>query len=220
MTTSLTLKLRLKSAATFGRGDGVAGLIDREIEYDRHGFPYLKGKTLKGLMLESAENVVFALEQLQGKTGWTEAKNKLFGNPGRGWSEKGKMHVGDACLPEALTAALLVEREARSEKFSRERVLKALTGVRWQTAMNPDGGPAKGSLRAMRVLLRGVTLESVLTFEVEPTAREQSLLVAAIMDFRRAGTGRNRGRGWLQADLEDAATTRSLFEQFVKEVSA
>lgn len=218
MTTNMTLRLNLKSAATFGRGDGVAGLIDREIEYDRNGFPYLKGKTLKGLLLESAENIVYTLEDLQKRDGWREVKEHLFGVPGRGRSEKGILHVGDARLPESLTQALLLERERYGEKFSHERILRSLTGVRWQTAMNPDGGPDRSTLRTMRVLLRGVTLEAVLTFDGEPTDREKWLLAATILDFRRAGTGRNRGRGWLQADLEDPATTRQLFEQFTKAV--
>ena len=214
----MTIRLRLKSAATFGRGDGVAGLIDREIEYDRNGFPYLKGKTLKGLMRESAENIVYALENLQGQSGWEEVKEHLFGLPGRGRIEQGILHVGDACLPDILTQALLAERELRPEMFSSERILRSLTGIRWQTAMNPDGGPDHSTLRSMRVLLRGVTLEAALTFEVEPTDREKEFLVATIMDFRRAGTGRNRGRGWLQAELDDSATTRQLFEQFAKAV--
>ena len=218
MTTNMTLRLYLKSAATFGRGDGIAGLIDREIEYDRNGFPYLKGKTLKGLLLESAENVVYALEDLQGRGGWGEVKKHLFGIPGRGWSEKGILHVGDACLPHILTQVLLVERERYGEKFSHARILRSLTGIRWQTAMNPDGGPDRSTLRSMRVLLRGVTLEAALTFDNEPTDKEKWLLAATVLDFRRAGTGRNRGRGWLQADLEDATTTRQLFEQFTKAV--
>ena len=43
------LKMLLLSDTTFGRGDGVAGLIDQEVEHDPNGFPYLRGRTLKGL---------------------------------------------------------------------------------------------------------------------------------------------------------------------------
>ena len=41
--TPTTIKITLKSAATFGRGDGVPGLVDREIEHDTNGFPFLRG---------------------------------------------------------------------------------------------------------------------------------------------------------------------------------
>ena len=51
------------------------GLVDREIEHDQYGFPFLRGKTLKGLLAESAENIVFSMgnERL-----WRDAKDDLF----------------------------------------------------------------------------------------------------------------------------------------------
>ena len=57
------LTFTLLSDATFGRGEGIAGLIDREVEHDRFGLPYLRGRTLKGLVSEEADNVLFALER-------------------------------------------------------------------------------------------------------------------------------------------------------------
>lgn len=214
---SITLRLHLKSAATFGRGDGVAGLIDREIEHDRHGFPYLRGKTLKGLLAESAENLAYALD-LQGQIHWWDVKHKLFGRPGRGQTERGTMHVGDACLPAAFTSLVREAQVNQPDSFSPEQVLASLTGIRRQTAINPDGGPDHKTLRAMRVLVKGVLLEAALTFEESLSPVEMAFLAATVLDFRRAGTGRNRGRGWLRAELNDKATTRHWFEQFVQEV--
>jgi hypothetical protein len=66
----------------------------------------------------------------------------------------------------------------------------------------------------MRVLLPGVTLEASLSFDREPTDIELQFLAAAILDLRHAGTGRNRGRGWLMAELDDAQTTQKLFQAF------
>jgi CRISPR/Cas system CSM-associated protein Csm3 (group 7 of RAMP superfamily) len=212
----MILRLTLRSAATFGRGDGVAGLIDREIEHDQYGFPYLRGKTLKGLLAESAENVVYALEQ-QGHN-WRTVKDQLFGRAGRGLEERGTLHVGDACLPLDLRRLLQSELANRSKELTPDDILYSLTGIRRQTAMNPDGGPERGTLRSMRVLLRGVTLESKLSFEVEPTGQEKLLLAATVLDFRHAGTGRNRGRGWLRAELNDGATARALFDHFAQAV--
>ena len=211
------LRITLQSASTFGRGAGVAGLVDREIEHDEHGFPFLRGKTLKGLLKESAENVVYALESLQNKTGWTTTENSLFGKPGRGSSsERGVLHVGDAVLPVGLRNEIL----SASPKLSREDVLFALTAIRRQTAMNPDGGPEHASLRSMRVLLPGVILEAPLSFDGKVDEQMLQLLAAAVLDFRRAGTGRNRGRGSLVAELDNNQATRQLFEQFSKAVSS
>lgn len=220
------LRIELKSAATFGRADGVAGLIDREIEHDKDGFPFLRGRSLKGLLAESAENVVFALEE-QGKKGWRSLKNKLFGQPGRGsMKERGVMHVGDATLPASLRLLILKERVDPKTNFFKENVFNSLTGIRRQTAVNPDGGSDEGSLRAMRVILRGIVLHAPLMFDPSFTSLDSSerkkaldLLAAAVLDLRRAGTGRNRGRGWLKADLENEDKTKELFENFMKEVA-
>lgn len=203
--TPTKITLTLKSAATFGRGDGVAGLVDREIEHDESGFPFLRGKTLKGLLAESAENIVFALENAQP---WRDAKNALFGQGGAGIKERGILHIGDAQFPAALRFTV------NDEKWNKEDVLFSLTGIRRQTSINEHGAPDHATLRSMRVLLPGVTLEASLSFDREPTEAELQLLAAALLDLRHAGTGRNRGRGWLQAELDNAQTTQKFFQAF------
>ena len=190
--------ITLKSASTFGSGSGVAGLVDREIEHDENGFPFLRGKTLKGLLAESAENIVFALESDNEKLPWHIAKNVLFGTGGAGLKERGILHIEDAKLPEALRAEIL------KENWKKEDVLYSLTGIRRQTSINEFGAPDHATLRSMRVLLPGVTLEAKISFNCEPNREpspmELQLLNAAVLDFRHAGTGRNRGRGWLKAE--------------------
>lgn len=228
--TRMTLRLALQSAATFSAGFGVPGLVDRDVERDDNGFPYLRGRALKGLLAESAENVVFALA-LQGKE-WRADKDALFGRPGRGRAapdengdatpapEQGILHVGDATLPRPLRTLLLQARANDTERFSATAVFDSLTTIRRQTAMNPDGGPDHTTLRATRVLLPGVMLEAPLTFRRPPSDRQRALLAAAVLDWRRAGTSRNRGRGLLRATLDDDATTADLFQLFTEEIAS
>lgn len=200
------IRITLKSAATFGRGDGVPGLVDREVEHDAKGFPFLRGKTLKGLLAESAENVLYSLGKFtKDKAEWESAKKQLFGIGGRGLEERGSLHIGDAQLPEDLRIA--------AKDWKPEDVLYSLTGIRRQTAINADGGPDHATLRSMRVLLPDVTLEAPIHFEGAVTDRQLQLLAATVLDLRRAGTGRNRGRGWLNAELA-GADMKTLFEQF------
>jgi hypothetical protein len=47
---------------------------------------------------------------------------------------------------------------------------------------------------------------------------ELQLLTSAVLDFRHAGTGRNRGRGWLSAELDDTQVTQKLFAAFGKAI--
>jgi len=223
--TPKVLRLTLQSAATFGRGDGVAGSVDREVEHDADGFPFLRGRTLKGLLAEAAEDVLYALV-LQGAGEWGTMRDRLFGLPGRGLGEgeQGILHVGDAGIPVVLRRLVLQSREeqrraqARTD-FSPEAVLAAFTGIRRQTAMSPRGAPERATLRAMRVVLRDVQLEAPLSFSRQPEGPELHLLVAAVLDLRRAGTGRNRGRGRLCAELDDKGTTHRLFDGFAREIA-
>lgn len=210
MTTAI-LNLELRSAATFGRGDGVAGLVDSEVEHDADGFPYLRGRTLKGLLFEAAEDVVFALGE-QGDRSWETVRNDLFGRPGSHRDTQGILHVSDARIAAPLRALMLAERERNNgDKFHRDELLAAFTGIRRQTAMNHYGGPEHGSLRSLRVVLRGTLLEADLSFAREPTEPEWALLTGATLGLRAAGTGRNRGRGRVRATLNDDAFMRRYF---------
>lgn len=211
------IRITIKSAATFGRGDGVAGLVDREIEHDKDGFPFLRGKTLKGLLAESAENIVFALKDQPDQPDWRAIKDKLFGKPGQGNEERGTLHIGDATLSAGLRSAL--QDELNTKQITKEDVLYGLTGIRRQTAMNEYGAPEQATLRSMRVLLPGVILEADLEIDA-PTEDQLSLLTAACLDLRRAGTGRNRGRGHILVEMDDDTTTKDLFDIFAKAVNS
>ena len=105
MTVHLQLRFTLKSDATFGRGDGVVGLVDEEIEHDdATGLPFLRGRTLKGLLVEECANIAFALTQTNKQPPkWLEqAARNLFGNPGSKLDDDGLLHIGHAMLPETL----------------------------------------------------------------------------------------------------------------------
>ncbi len=191
----------LESAATFGRGDGIPGLIDREVALDSHGCPYLHGRTLKGLLNESCADLLYALEAGGVDHAWGEAADALFGLPGSTYAGVGKMHVGHARLPGPLRDA--IAEEVTLGRWARADVTHALTGVRRQTAIDANGAPDPHTLRSMRVILAGAGFEALLTFDTPLTPPEQALLAATVKGFRRAGTARNRGRGRLRAHLED-----------------
>jgi hypothetical protein len=229
--TEYRLTFTLLSDATFGRGEGIAGLIDREVEHDRYGLPYLRGRTLKGLITEETDNILYALKQSgAGTDRWVTARQSLFGQAGSTTADRGLIRFGPAELPQAVRDAVHQMHDAAREEAiqrmgdanpddkrrivdtvmdaNRRLVLESLTAVRRQTAIEADGVragvPAEGSLRAMRVILRRTPFEARLQCDRELEPDELALLAASVLAFRRAGTGRNRGRGKLTADLIDA----------------
>jgi CRISPR/Cas system CSM-associated protein Csm3 (group 7 of RAMP superfamily) len=222
--TAYCLEIELLSDTTFGRGDGVAGLVDVEVQHDPVGLPYLDGRTLKGLLVAESDDIVYALERSSADKGerWRAAHERLFGRAGETGNDNGLLHVGAARLPQDLHDALAHEVEDPHNPLSRAGVLDTLTSLRRQTAMDETGAPRRETLRTMRVILRGLTFQAPLLFRAAPGEDALALLAATVKAFRRAGTGRNRGRGRVRAALYDGdgvEITAREFERFCQEVS-
>lgn len=219
------LQFRLLSDATFGRGEGLAGVVDQEVDHDVNGLPYLRGRALKGLLNEECANLLFALNKAER---WTHAAQRLFGEAGSLASHSAQLHVGDARLPADLRAAVAAALADTTSPLRSADILESLTTIRHQTAVGEvSGAPDNATLRAMRVVVRGAVFEAPLIFQHDAEPADLQLLAACAMSLRRAGTGRNRGRGRLQATLhaddhgrpgEDL--TPALYRQLAQEVRA
>jgi len=222
--TGYRLRIALISDATFGRGDGLAGVVDAEVQHDAYGLPFLGGRALKGLLGAECADILFVLEKAlprQEANRWKEAANRLFGVSGGTLRGEAIMRVGPARLPDDLRAA--IARDVRQGRLTRADVLESLTALRRQTAMDVEtGAPKKETLRTMRVILRNTVFEAALDFTPSPNNDDLALLAACTKALRRAGTGRNHGRGRLKAELCDAdgqPVTEIHFEEFRKAVS-
>lgn len=219
------LKITLLSDTTFGRGDGVAGLIDQEVEHDYCGFAYLRGRTLKGLLSEECDNLIAVCLQNDSRAYWENLACTLFGTPGSTLGTIAAMHVGDACLPDDLREAVAWQIQ-EDKTLKREEVLESLTTIRRQTAIDSQTGTAdEGSLRSFRVVIRQLEFKADLLFETQPSDEILSILAVGILALRRVGSGRNRGRGYVRCTLHNHAgeeiTQRyvSLFGQIQEKVA-
>lgn len=215
------LDMLLRSDATFGRGDGVTGLIDQEVEHDAYGFPYLRGRTLKGLLSEACDNIVAFLPE--GKVDWNAALVRLFGVAGSTTTTAAAWQIGDACLPDDVRTAVADMLDTKDCQLTTRDILESLTTIRRQTAMHPTTGtPHSGSLRAMRVIIRNLVFTSRL--ETSGSHSEDiALLAAGCLALRHVGSGRNRGRGEVSCTLRDHAfrdvtlTSFTAFAHLIKE---
>ena len=214
----LQLPLHLESDTTFGRGEGLAGLADEEIEYDAAtGLPFVRGRTLKGLLVEECANLMFALEKASSPalTALEKSAGRLFGRPGSDLQSAALLHFGPALLPEELIAA--VRSAIERDELKPAIVLESLTAIRRQTAINEESAaPEEGSLRSMRVVLRNTSFRAWLDFAEDPEENDLALLAACALSVRRGGVGRNRGRGRLSLGLLDEGENiaQRYFERF------
>lgn len=221
------LTVQLVSDTTFGRGEGVAGLVDIEVEHDATGCPQIGGRTLKGLLVEEWTNLRFALASNSTHTTvWDDVATDLFGQSGAGDEGGARLHVGTATLPPDLCAAI-----AADKNLAPARVLESLTTIRRQTSVNAvSGAPESGSLRAARAVVRGIDLVAPLDLQLpsDNLPRAEALLAACALSVRRGGLARNRGRGRIALllhrampeEYRDAAFTQECFERFADEVRA
>lgn len=196
-----TLEIKLESDTAFSMGAGISGAVDSEVQQDEYGLPFISGRTLKGLLVNECSEILYALGN---KDKWQKAAQVLFGKPGD-LAGQSQFTVGDAGLAPDLVYHI------RRSSLSRQDVLDALTDTRRQTAMTSGGAPKDESLRAIRTLISGITFYAPLDLPADdPVARV--LLSACVLSLRRAGLGRNRGKGKVSVKI----TNRPLVpEQYV-----
>lgn len=197
------IAIKLQSETTFGRGDGLAGLVDQEVVHDQAGFPYLRGRTLKGALSEECDAIVAVLSRTER---WNGALQRLFGRAGSLTGDQASWRYGDALLPGELRDAV-TNQQARMTNASLGPVdvLDSLTTLRAQTAIQAASGtPDEGSLRVSRVIIRDLEFRSRLA---TPDDHEDDLmlLAAGCAALRHLGAGRNRGRGFVRCTLLDAS---------------
>jgi CRISPR-associated protein Csx10 len=189
------IEVKLLTNTCFSSGiAGRAGDVDTDVEHDPEtGLCRLRGRTLKGLLVEEIAIVLPALEPERAGS-WHRAAGVLFGVPGAGHEHEASLRIGDGDLPLDLVAA--VEAAKSAQRWSPLAVRDALTVIRRQTRIDREtGGPEAGSLRATRLLRAELCFLHPITFRRVPSASERAIVAAAVVSLRRVGLHRNRGWG-------------------------
>lgn len=215
MALRLTVTTRSETAPGSGESDG--SVIDRDIVHDRYGLPYLPARRIKGLLRESAFDVVSML-------GWAGVMserdgllslNSVFGASGS--HEAGWVRFDDLTLEGAedlhtwlrWSQHQAAARDERDFEVTPLRVLEQYTAVRAQTRIDAETGTAEeNTLRRTRVLRRGLTfagrVEIIVPDDEYRAAKETAsevVLALACAGLRRVGLSRNRGLGRVDAGL-------------------
>lgn len=201
----LYLEMGLLSDTCFaGSGGGRIGTVDTELETDpRTGLPIVRGRTLKGLLLEELAQILRIFEP-GGNGPWHEVATRLFGTPRQ--TERGSLTFGDGRLPDDLQAAVRGNRHQphKRQYWTQAEVLAALITVRHQTKIDPESGaPEPHSLRSARLLRAGLRLRAPVHARQPLDSAERALFAACAVAVRRAGLHRNHGWGEVRLRLLD-----------------
>lgn len=194
-------EVRIKTESPLCLNSGKADVnVDADIVHDALGMPYFPGKRLRGLLYESAVEVVEMAELCT--TPFIERKTveELF-------------HKRADSTVELIVPSFYLEdyrnmakewkylQSVHGDLIRPESVLHTYTSIRFQTALNADGTAKETSLRNIRV----VDSDLVFVGKVQVNGgepRHEQALALAVSNLRRAGMNRNRGFGRLSCTMK------------------
>ncbi|TZE82169.1 hypothetical protein FWJ32_06675 [Calorimonas adulescens] len=217
--TAYEIKIEVLSDAAFGSGDGIAGFVDMDLEYDGNGFPMLKGKTLKGIMTERCDFILDCLRQYKNPflEEYIVSRQRLFGSHGSIYGCI--MHICNAVIPGKVEKWLMAA--ISQNRVTADEVENAITNTVVQTAVDQKTKEVKKNrLRTTRVLLHGNFLSSSLVFVEEPTVFDMELLTVSLVSIKGIGLAKTRGRGRVSVSLWDGSNeiTDEYLNSFIEKV--
>lgn len=212
----MKLKLKNRSHLLVGSGEGSA-LIDTDLVFDGHGFPFITGRRLKGLLRESAVEVA----EMTGIDPLTDEIEQIFGTstmpaivrwpnlyPASYQESKSKLDL--------LKSIKGNEVKGLTKLLSEDVVKRYYTRDIQQTSL-ANGVAKDGSLRSYRVLKKGHDFEGQVFVE-NCSLKQKALLQLAVVNLKHIGVRRNRGFGWVEAELEEAGEKNPSIEELLQQL--
>lgn len=219
------LQVELKSQTLIGSGEGFGAIVDTDVVFDDVGLVYIPGKRCKGVLRDSALEVLemFELAIQDAPAPLTPAHiERCFGLPGQAASTP--VAFSNLTLEQyddnyRWLNALLAQKKYAGI-LSRDRILSTFTELRRQTAIDSETGVADDhSLRTVRVLKKGLVFSGTIRIDEDgPQQDILNLLIFACANLRGIGTKRNRGFGEVRCTLWDGERRLSLKDTHTEEV--
>lgn len=191
------MKIEIELLSPLQLSSGREDIIhDSDAVHDSYGVPYFPGKRLKGLLYESALELV----EMGAKFNKRDI-DILFGNIGEtkiridNFYLKGRTEAEDA---EKIRSSWSYLENKYPEIFNTENVWQSYTEVRHQTKIDEATGTAEDkSLRNMRVVQKGLAFigDIYLLAGANRINDDESIVEQALLNLRFAGSKRNRGFG-------------------------
>lgn len=209
------IRIKLLSDTIFGSGESVPGVVDAEVLHDQHGFPYMKGKTLKGRLREESDMLVRCLPE---SSELSSVLDVIYGQGGD--DSKHHMIFSDLELDRNLRNVIEGLIRDKTNDLDETDVLQAVSSIYTATSIDYETGKAKdGSLRKSRVIKRGLVFYAGLSADWELTEKEEAFLGASIAALKHLGVAVTRGRGNVECSLlkDDKDITEECVNKLLEE---
>lgn len=207
-----TLEVTALSPLHLGSGRADVN-VDAEVVHDRAGLPYFPGKRFKGLIYESALEVL-EMSELAGLSLFTEEEmEELFQHNVQSDTQLTipNLHLASEEAARQMEEDWLYLQQHYPELVSAQDVLSLYTSLRYQTMIDRETGTAaETSLRNIRVVDEGLTFCGTVRLK-GGTRKKLTILALALRNLSQAGMKRNRGFGRIScAMLQHGKDIRSV----------
>ena len=210
------LEIKFLSDAIIGSAEGYGAVIDTDIVYDEFGFPFIPAKRIKGILRNSADDLIncFKISNIN----YTIDKNELFGISGQqtGILVFPNFYIEEYEENRKWLRYLKNNKNNYRINISTQKVLDTFTTVRTSTSIE-NGISEKTSLRKFRCLNAGNSFYGKI--DIDDNYAEQLALIC--QNVGSMGTKRNRGFGRVEITLFNKNKNninRKALEVFEKEV--
>lgn len=207
-----TLEVTALSPLHLGSGRADVN-VDAEVVHDRAGLPYFPGKRLKGLIYESALEVLEMSELARLNLFTEEEMEELFQHNVQSDTQ---MTIPNLQLASEEAARQMEEdwlylQQHYPDLVSAQDVLSLYTSLRYQTMIDRETGTAaETSLRNIRVVDEGLAFCGAVRLK-GGTRKKLTILALALRNLSQAGMKRNRGFGRIScAMLQHGKDIRSV----------
>ena len=180
-------KIELISDLCSSNGESYGSVIDTDVCYDQYGLPVIKGKPLKGCLLEIAEELT-ECDIIDEKFIET-----VFGKSGNSYS--GNLIINDAVLENYQAEKQDILQ--MSDIPSKNQVIDCFSYTRGQTEIDSDGKAKDKSLRCIRVVKRGLSF--ICEYEIDSKYADNFEKCVCLL--RHIGMNRTRGLGEVKCSV-------------------
>ena len=213
-----SINIKIKTLSPIQLSSGAADVIvDSDVAHDNCGMPLFSGRRFKGLLRESALEVI----SMKGMEKYGEAVERLFDRDCSQLCPEALVISDFHLVPLEEYGELCQTLELLQKDYggiiNPNDVLGEFTSIRYQTKLK-NGLAEKGSLRNMRVVDDNVEFYGVIEAE-QLGEMELELLALAIRNLRMAGMKRNRGFGRISCTmtLTDKRTEQDIINKIFAE---
>ena len=225
------ITMTLETDACFGAGESKNGLVNTEVLLDENNFPYLLSKTFLGVLRENVEN--FVMPTVNKGDSITDKRLKIlksFFLDIKSSNEKDELFniklsnftidktivnkLRDEKIKEYIlggnskeTPRKLEEHIAykNSKEIATKAKLESFMKIEQATRINSNQVAEDGSLRAIRVINKGLVFTSILEINGNIEADDIKFIEKCLKTVKHIGIGKTRGMGKVKLELKDIA---------------